>query len=117
VAGTATISITGAITGVPAGVKTVGPFTVSNTASGGSITDQTLTAGTNTVSVPVGGTYKGVIILPPSGNTNALTLRGVGGDTGVGLHLTDPTVLGISTSVTSFVINAGASTLTEFLWY
>lgn len=75
-------------------------------------------AGDNTVTVPTGGTTpKGVTILPPAGNTAVLTLKGAAGDTGIPIHLTDPTSLGLATGAVSFILNVSATvTGIRFIW-
>ncbi len=82
-----------------------------NTASPGSITIHALSSGNNTITVPsaTGITVKGATIIPPSDNTEALTLKGVNGDTGIVISSTDPTSLGFETAPSSFVLNAGAA--------
>lgn len=102
-------------TGDVTGSETVAAAT--NAASPGSITIQTLSSGANTITVPVGATCVAVTILPPSGNTQTLILKGVTGDTGVGLHLTDPTTIALASTVTTFVITAGGTvTACRFYW-
>lgn len=82
----------------------------SNVTSPGSVTLHTLAAGANTITAPTGGSVPtAATILPPSGNTQTLTLKGVTGDTGVALHLTDPTTIGLATSVTTFCLTAGGT--------
>jgi hypothetical protein len=78
----------------------------------------TLSAGNNPITVPTGGSaVTGVTIVPPSGNATAMTLKGVNGDTGIALNLTDPTSLGLAASATAFVINAAAGiTGVRFIW-
>lgn len=86
-----------------------------NATSPGSITIAALSAGNNSVSVPSGA--KSVTIVPPSGNAQTLTLKGVNGDTGIALHATDPSSLAIASSVTAFVIAAGGTvTGIRFVW-
>lgn len=81
----------------------------SNTASPAERDVVTLAAGANTISAPSGGTtVSGLTIIPPSGNTNVITLKGVDGDTGVALHLTDPTSIALPSTFTSLVLNAAA---------
>lgn len=79
----------------------------------------TLVAGANTITVPTGGSTQptAVTIVPPAGNTVSLTLKGVTGDTGVSLHLTDPTILAIASSQTTFVLTAGAGGITGLKLY
>ena len=65
----------------------------------------TLAAGDTTITVPNGGTTPtGVTIFPPAGNATDIILKGIAGDTGIILHHTDPTSLGIDDSVASFVL-------------
>lgn len=81
----------------------------SNTASPGSVEIKTLSSGANTITVPTGGaTVVACTIVPPAANTTSITVKGVTGDTGVRIHNTDPTSLSIDSSVTSFVLTAGA---------
>lgn len=80
----------------------------ANTTSPGSIEIISLASGANTITVPTGGTVpKAVTIIPPTGNQDTLTLKGVTGDTGIALHLTDPFTLSLATTVTDFCITAG----------
>lgn len=81
----------------------------TNTASPGQIQIVTLASGNNTITVPAGGsTPVACTIAKPTSNTTAITLKGASGDTGIRLHDTDPDVVSINSSVTSFVLNAGA---------
>lgn len=74
-----------------------------------------LLSGANTITKPTNAVS--CTIIPPNNNTTALTLKGVAGDTGVLLHPTNPTLVTLSTSVTSFVINAGAALAgVRFIW-
>lgn len=82
-----------------------------NTASPAQIEIKRLASGNNTINVPgpvTGFTAVAVVIIPPSGNSTAITFKGVAGDTGVRVHNTDPTVIALDSSVASFVLNAGA---------
>src|SRR5215510_3897844 len=82
----------------------------SNGASPGSVTIHTLAAGDNTITVPTGGaTVKGATIIPPTGNTNSLTLKGVGGDTGIVLSKVDPASISFEVAPANFVLNAGGT--------
>ena len=96
------------------------PFSASESlVSPGTIEVKTLALGANTITPPSvsGVTVKGVTIIPPEGNTSLMTLKGVTGDTGIPLHLTDPTSLGLDTTLTTFVINAAASIVgVRFIW-
>jgi hypothetical protein len=82
----------------------------ANVASPGSISILTLASGFNTITLPTGGsTVKGAIIVPPSGNTQTLTLKGITGDTGVPLHKTDPCSITFETGTTTFGLTAGGT--------
>ena len=75
-------------------------------------------AGDNTITVPTSGAApQAVWILPPAGNTQAITFKGLGADTGSKLHKTIPSMITLDPSVTSFVLNvAGTVTNIKFLW-
>lgn len=89
----------------------------SNTASPGAISPTRLAAGANTITVPTGGTTpKAVTIVKPSDNTTSITFKGVSGDTGVRLHDTDPDSISLDSSVTSFVLTAGAQVDVRLIW-
>lgn len=81
-----------------------------NASSPGVSTVVDLSSGDNTITVPTGGSSSPValIILPPSGNTTAITLKGNAGDTGVALHKTNPSVIGFDGTPT-IILNAGAA--------
>lgn len=82
----------------------------SNSSSPGSVEIRTLAAGANTITVPTGGSSPtAVTIAPPAANAQSLTIKGVTGDTGVALHLTDHTVLALASSQTTFVLTAGGT--------
>jgi len=82
----------------------------NNANSPGEIEIRTLALGANTITVPTSGTVPtAVTLIPPVGNVNLITLKGVTGDTGVGLHLTDPTTIALGAAVTTFVLNAAAT--------
>ena len=94
-------------------------FAAESLVAPGVIEFKSLALGANTITPPSvsGVTIKGVTIIPPSGNTTLMTLKGVTGDTGVPLHKTDPTSLGLDTTLTTFVINAAAVIAgVKFIW-
>lgn len=81
----------------------------ANGASPASTSLVTLANGANTITKPTGGsTVVGVQIEPPVSNTVPITLKGVSGDTGVLLHLTNPTLVSLGSSVTTFVLTTTA---------
>ena len=97
-----TITFTGDVTGV----QTVSA--AANAASPGQIDIINLASGANTLTAPTGGTTpKCLIIIPPPGNTQTLTLKGVTGDTGVAMHLTDPTLVSLAGTFTTLCLTAG----------
>lgn len=82
----------------------------NNAASPGQIEVRTLASGANTITPPSGGTTPvACTIVPPAGNTATLTLKGVVGDTGVVLHLTDPTSIGLNSPTSTFVLTASST--------
>lgn len=79
----------------------------SNVTSPGAVEVKTLASGANTITVPTGGTVpKAVTIVPPVGNQDTITLKGISGDTGVILHLTDPSSISLHSTVTTFILTA-----------
>jgi hypothetical protein len=77
-----------------------------------------LPVGSNTIPVPAdAATPVAVTIIPPPGNIWSITLKGLAGDTGVPLHLTDPSTISLAAGVASFVLTTGGSILgVRFLW-
>lgn len=82
-----------------------------NVASPASIEIQALDSGFNEIDVPAstGVTVTAVTIVPPAGNATSITLKGVTGDTGIALHLTDPSTIAIASGVTTIGLTAGAA--------
>lgn len=79
---------------------------------------RTLLSGFNSITVPTSGTVPtAVTIIPPSGNTTSIILKGVSGDTGIRLHNTDPTTIAINSTVVTIGLTAGASISgVRFIW-
>lgn len=71
-------------------------------------------AANNTITVPSGA--KLCVIVPPTANTQVVTLKGVGGDTGYAIDPNEPTVLCVSGA--TFVLNlaAGSDQVFELNW-
>ncbi len=74
-----------------------------------------LASGNNSVTVPDDAIA--CTIIPPATNIDSddpvnvqvdIILKGVNGDTGVMIHPTDPTSIGLASGVTAFVLNASA---------
>jgi hypothetical protein len=76
-------------------------------------TIQALTTGNNTITVPTGS--KAVTIIPPSTNTQSITLKGVDADTGIALSLIDPSSISLS-GVSSFVLNVGGAVTVRLIF-
>jgi hypothetical protein len=79
---------------------------------------RTLVISNNTITPPAGGTTpKSVTIMPPSGNTATITLKGVNGDTGVVLHLTNPALISLNSPTATFVLTCSAQVAgVRFIW-
>ncbi len=93
-------------------VSTIPNAATANTNSPGSITVHTLSFGPNTITLPTGGTVPAAAeIIPPVGNTVGMILKGVTGDTGIQLHLTDSSVVALSSTAAAatFCITAGGT--------
>lgn len=87
----------------------------ANAASPGMVQNIALTTGANTITVPTGA--KAVTIIPPAANTVTMQLKGITGDTGVRLHLTDPSSIAIDIAVTAtFVITVSGALTLRFIW-
>jgi len=104
---TALRTITITYSGDVSGTETLSA--ASNAASPGSIEIKTLSSGFNSISVPTGGTtVTACTIVPPTGNTTSIIVKGITGDTGIRIHNTDPTTIAIDSSVTTIGLTAGA---------
>jgi len=86
----------------------------ANAASPGQVQIIALSTGANTITPPAG--TQAVTIKPPTGNVVTLTLKGVTGDTGVGLHLTDPSSIGLASAASTFVLTASAPVTVRLFW-
>jgi hypothetical protein len=77
-----------------------------------------LTTGNNTITIPSPGTSAciGVLVIPPSGSTVVLTLKGVNGDTGFVIHPKNPSYIGVGSEVSSIVINASGAVTCRFIF-
>ena len=120
-AATATITLTGSVTGLPTGSKA---FAISGTSSAanGTTTQVVLQAGANTITVPTLPAPIGCIIQLPTTNTSVVTLKGVTGDTGIAIGKTtshyltwDSTALPASFVLTSVSTQTGL--VTEIVFF
>ena len=85
----------------------------NNVSSPAVIETKVLSSGANTITPPTGSAA--CTILPPTGNVVALTLKGVTGDTGVVIHLTDPTTIGLGAG-TAFCLTAASGVTIRLVW-
>lgn len=108
---TITIVYTGDVTGT----ETI--TSATNAASPGVVELKTLASGFNTITLPTGGaTVVSCVIVPPPANVVTLTLKGVTGDTGIPLHLTEPSKLTFAVGTTTFGLTT-SNTLTGIRLY
>lgn len=103
----------GSVTGLPSGTRAVDVSV--NVGTGVDVTQQIVAvgAGFNSVTVPTG--YTAVLIVPPSGNAQTITLKGITGDTGVPLSPTQPTLLTLGAAAAFGLTVGGAVTIT-LIW-
>ncbi len=100
-----TATITATLTGTPTGTKTISiPVTVSTPVDASTVLN--LSSGANTITPPVGATV--AVIIPPAANAVTMTLKGITGDTGVPLSLTNPSLISLA-SAAAFVITTGGT--------
>lgn len=70
----------------------------------------------NPTNCPTFATSGGVFIVPPTGNTNTITLKGVTGDTGIPLNVSAPTFVCLPTTPVAFGITTGGSVVLKLVW-
>ncbi len=90
-----------------------------NSVSPGQETIQDLTTGNNTVTAPVSGgvIVTGLTIIPPAGNTIAMTLKGTASDAGILIGLVNPIYLSLASTFTDLVIACSNSVAgVRFIW-
>jgi hypothetical protein len=84
------VTVGGFLSGTPLGQVNVGPFSLTmNGANNLQMLPITFVSGFNSITVPSWAT--GMILIPNTSNAVGWTLKGVTGDTGVPLSLTNPT--------------------------
>ena len=107
-AATGTITISGSVTTLPGGSKTLGPLTISAAAAVSVETQVVLASGANTITVPT--TATAAIIVFDSTSTVTKTLKGVTGDTGIAVTKVGVVVLQFHTTPPAdFCITAGGA--------
>lgn len=76
-----------------------------NAASPAKVDIVTLPIGDTTITPPTGGsTPKALTIIPPDLNTEPILLKGIAADTGVVLHVTDPTSIALNSPTNTLVL-------------
>jgi hypothetical protein len=80
----ATITVTGNITGLASGTKTL-LAAITSALANGQTQQLALASGANTITVPTAPAPSGCLIILPSDNTVVTTLKGVTGDTGIAI--------------------------------
>jgi len=82
----------------------------ANLTSPGQVQIMQLASGSNVITPPSSScTTKAVTILPPTGNTTDITLKGTLADVGVVLHNTDPTTIALDSPTAVFVLSAAST--------
>ncbi|HLK55044.1 MAG TPA: hypothetical protein VKU00_00680 [Chthonomonadaceae bacterium] len=95
-------------------VGTLNKYQVLTSNSPSDQTVQAFTGGTfASVTVPANTT--GVFIVPQAGNTGAITLKGVTGDTGVALNKTQPSFIALDAGAAFGILCANSISIT-FNW-
>lgn len=130
---TGNLQLVGNTSGGPDGSRTFGPFTTLASTAIDETLLVALTVGANTITVPAGTTA--CAIIPPNWSApgvpqpnpayaGTLTLKGVGGDTGVVISAYAVTKLdwagsnqGTPAPPASFVINASAGSANLTVWF
>jgi hypothetical protein len=76
---------------------------LANVASPGQTDKVSLAIGFNAITPPsnTGDVITCLTIIPPAGNVNLITLKGVTGDTGIPLHKTDHTQIALDSTFTT----------------
>lgn len=69
-----------------------------------------LGTGNNPITLPdlAGLVTTGITIIPPPGNTVIITLKGASGDTGIPLHITDPSSFGVDPTLTEIILTVAS---------
>jgi hypothetical protein len=107
------VNITGTLSALPQGTLTLTPPPIVSTPSNlAASTNIILASGANTITVPTWAS--GAIIVQNPANLVAVTLKGITGDTGIGLSLTESTCIAFAAPPpASFVLTAGAPGVQE----
>lgn len=85
-----------------------------NAAGSGDNSLQALTTGNNTITVPDDAVA--VTIVMPAANAVQVTLKGANGDSGVALHLIDPSSIGLGAGQSDFVLSAASAVTVRLIF-
>ncbi len=58
-----------------------------------------------------------MLLVPPSGSTNAKTLKGISGDTGYSISAANPTLASMPSSTSAIIVNAAAGETVTIVWF
>lgn len=107
-----TLSVSASGDGISAFTYSDGGFT-NAAATGGIMQSVSLTAGANTLTPPSWALR--ALIVPASSSTNAKTLKGVSGDTGIPLAVAETSKIALA-SAASFVVNSTGTEVITVYW-
>lgn len=102
--------IYGAVTGLPSGTRAVDVSIAVGTGVDQTLTQSFAAATFAAITVPASSTA--MLIIPPSTNVGAITLKGVTGDTGVKLHQTKPTCIALDATPSVGLLCANLTVVT-----
>lgn len=109
-AATASVLIRGEVSS-PNSSKVIGPITITSVAANEVVFALALANGDNVITIPSLPAPKGCVISLPSDNDQVVTLKGVGGDTGIAIGKTGTVVLAFDPLAlpASFILNSAAA--------
>src|SRR6266567_1178377 len=84
-AGSATVALNAVLSGLPLGQMAITPPPLTSANANGQVQGVILAAGVNTITVPATPAPNGVIVVLNPANTSVVTVKGVGGDTGIAI--------------------------------
>lgn len=106
--------LSGEILGLAGGRSNVNVAAITSAAAVGEMNLVTLASGANTIALETDVTV--VLVIPPSDNTETITLKGVAGDTGIALNVNKPFMFCPDSGAADFVLTAGAEITGVEIW-
>lgn len=100
--------ILGKVTGLPSGNRDVDVTVAATATAVDHVFTSSFGAGYHAIAVPINATA--CLIIPPSTNAIALTLKGATGDTGIPISMTQPTLIALDTTATVVGLTTGGVT-------